>query len=264
MFKTTRIAGYATYLIAFLAFALSYSKLFDLAERAGYSNQMAHLWPLIVDGLAVIATIGVLRLRKSGYAWFLLLAATLVSVIAAVASAMFPAGALPPVAAALVSVVPPLCLLFAPHLAVQLIREAQEQDATSLEVEEVEVAESNEEADAVNLESKTPAFNVEVGYLNATQVATIEDAPKVAVAPVPDVAPTLDLQLASESEVEQIATVTTARPTDEQRNEALQLVQDTTMSIRAIAKQVGVTDTTVHRWMKQAGIQRKRQLVRVG
>lgn len=119
-----RIDAGATIGIALLAFILSYSKLVGLAERAGYSQHMATLWPLIVDGLAVVATMGVMRLQaRRWYAWALLVSATLVSMVAAVASAVFPDGPLPPVAAALVSVVPPLCLLVAPHLAVQLIRE---------------------------------------------------------------------------------------------------------------------------------------------
>ncbi|MHA4848747.1 DUF2637 domain-containing protein [Rhodococcus sp. MSC1_016] len=106
------------YMIAFLAFALSYSKLVDLALRAGYGDLMAHCWPLIVDGLAVMAARGVLSLAASRwYAWSLLVAGTAVSVVAAVANAMFPAGPLPPIAAAAVAVVPPLCLPFASHLA---------------------------------------------------------------------------------------------------------------------------------------------------
>ncbi|WP_084721702.1 DUF2637 domain-containing protein [Rhodococcus marinonascens] len=111
------------YLIAGLAFLLSYSKLTDLASRANYGPFMAHAWPLIVDGLAVIATVAVMRMRRRGYAWCLLSAGTLVSIVAAVASAMLPPGPLPPLAVAAVSVVPPLCLLVAPHLAVKLQRE---------------------------------------------------------------------------------------------------------------------------------------------
>ncbi|MCQ4119908.1 DUF2637 domain-containing protein [Rhodococcus tibetensis] len=105
------------YAIAFLAFALSYSKLVDLADRAGY-GLMAYVWPLVVDGLAVLAARGVMRLATSRrYAWSLLVAGTAVSVFAAILNAMVPAGPLPPFAAALVAVVPPLCLPFASHLA---------------------------------------------------------------------------------------------------------------------------------------------------
>ncbi|MDF3309732.1 DUF2637 domain-containing protein [Rhodococcus sp. T2V] len=109
------------YVIAFLAFALSYSKLVDLAVRAGYGELMSYAWPLIVDGLAVMAARGVMRLAKSRwYAWSLLVAGTAVSIFAAVLNAMVPAGPLPPFAAALVTIVPPLCLPFASHLARKL------------------------------------------------------------------------------------------------------------------------------------------------
>lgn len=109
------------YVIAFLAFALSYSKLVDLAARAGYGALMSHAWPLIVDGLAVMAARGVMRLAKSRrYAWSLLVAGTAVSIFAAILNAMVPAGPLPPFAAALVTIVPPLCLPFASHLARKL------------------------------------------------------------------------------------------------------------------------------------------------
>lgn len=207
----------ATLVIALLAFILSYSKLVGLAERAGYSPSMALLWPLIVDGLAVVATLGVLRLRDTRYAWFLLIAATLVSVIAAVASAMFPAGMLPPVAAAIVSVVPPLCLLAAPHLAVQLMRD--DRNAILSEPGVVAPVES--------------------------EVVAPKDVAPVAVERVADVAPTDVAPI----EVAPIPTQLFAVP--DRRTEALRLIAEG-MSQRAAAKQVGVSDTTVRRWRKQA------------
>ncbi|NKT61023.1 DUF2637 domain-containing protein [Rhodococcus hoagii] len=111
--------------MAVLAFALSYSNLAALAGRAGYGPVMAHVWPLVVDGLAVVATAAVMRLRASRvYAWSLLAAATAVSIVAGAAAHLLPAGPLPGWAGAGVAVVPPLCLLVAPHLAVQLRRDA--------------------------------------------------------------------------------------------------------------------------------------------
>lgn len=120
-----RVDVVGTYLIAALAFTLSYSNLAALAGRAGYRPVMAHVWPLVVDGLAVVATTAVLRLRASRtYAWSLLAASTIVSVVAGAAAHLLPAGPLPGWAGAAVAVVPPLCLLVAPHLAVQLRRDA--------------------------------------------------------------------------------------------------------------------------------------------
>ena len=62
MKRVHAIDSWATIAIAVLAFGLSYTKLVDLAERAGYGTYAAHAWPLIVDGLTIVATRGVLRL----------------------------------------------------------------------------------------------------------------------------------------------------------------------------------------------------------
>ncbi len=102
---------------------------------------------------------GVVRLQaRRRYAWFLLISATVVSVVAAVAGAMFPTGPLPPFAAALVSVVPPLCLLAAPHLAVQLVRDSRQRDDVAEVVavaSSTPVAEDDATRDTANATSST-------------------------------------------------------------------------------------------------------------
>ncbi len=110
--------SHIVYALAAVAFLLSYSKLLDLAERAGYGSLTAHAWPLIVDGLALIAARAVERGRGgSRYAWSMLIAGTAVSILAAVLSALVPPGPLPPAATAAVTIIPPLALPFALHLA---------------------------------------------------------------------------------------------------------------------------------------------------
>ncbi|MBH0121586.1 DUF2637 domain-containing protein [Rhodococcus sp. CX] len=176
------IDAYATITIAALAFGLSYTKLADLALRAGYDPYAAHAWPLIVDGLTIVATRGVLRLTANrSYAWALLAAGTTVSVIAAVANHLIPPGPLPPVFAAAVSVVPPLCLLVAPHLAVLLARDAREQ---------------------------------------------LEDSPTIDIEP---------------------ETATAHATPKDRRAHALELLA-TGMSLRAVAREIGVSDTSVRKW----------------
>lgn len=131
MTRTNSIDERLVYGIAIVAFVLSYSQLADLAARAGYGTYMAHAWPLAVDGLAVMATRAVLRLRSGQwYARGLLGAATAVSVVAGAGAHLLPAGPLPGWAGAAVAVVPPLTLLAAPHLAVQLRRDAADSSAT--------------------------------------------------------------------------------------------------------------------------------------
>lgn len=202
--------AWTTTAIAALAFGLSYTKLVDLAVRAGYDPYAAHVWPLIVDGLTIVATRAVLRLTADRkYAWTLLGAGTSVSMIAAVANHLLPPGPLPPIAAAAVSVVPPLCLLVAPHLAVQLSQDARARAFDTAATDQV-----------------TPAVDPAA---TRTEPASPPADPEVAVEAV-------ELR-------------------EDRRVHALRLLDTTTMSIRAVAREVGVADTTVRRWVKSASAQ---------
>ena len=230
---TRHLTAAATYAIAVLAFALSYSNLAALAARAGYGPVMAHVWPLVVDGLAVVATAAVMRLRASRvYAWSLLAAATAVSIVAGAAAHLLPAGPLPGWAGAAVAVVPPLCLLVAPHLAVQLRRDAVGATAASTDSDPVTapaspVAEepaaatvAREETVAADQPGRTP-----------TQPEPMRDAlfkaPAQADAPTP-------------------------MTRDEMRAKVFHLLATTNMSQRDVAKEVGTSEATVRRWRKAA------------
>ncbi|NKT16135.1 DUF2637 domain-containing protein [Rhodococcus hoagii] len=221
---TRHLPAAATYGIAVLAFALSYSNLAALAGRAGYGPVMAHVWPLVVDGLAVVATAAVMRLRASRvYAWSLLAAATAVSIVAGAAAHLLPAGPLPGWAGAAVAVVPPLCLLVAPHLAVQLRRDAV--DATQ-EAPAVETGTSVTVA-AVSSHATVAA---DQPRRTAAQPALVRDAlfdvPAAGEAPAP-------------------------MTRDEMKAEALRLLATTKMSQRAVAARVGTSEASVRRWRKE-------------
>lgn len=120
------VAG--TIFIALGAFWLSFTSLADLARRAGIGARQAWVWPLIVDGIIVVATISVVALSPHGrratwYPWLLLIAGALVSVSANAAHAVVAADStVPPLLAAAVSAVPPLVLLAITHLTVELTR----------------------------------------------------------------------------------------------------------------------------------------------
>ena len=120
----TAIAG--TVLIAALAFWLSFVALTNLAQRSGVAEGQAWAWPLIVDGLIVVATVAVVALdRKQAawYPWVLLMAGTLVSVTANALHATVAADSdVPGVLAGCVAAVPPLVLLSSTHLTVVLVR----------------------------------------------------------------------------------------------------------------------------------------------
>ncbi|MDG3013531.1 DUF2637 domain-containing protein [Speluncibacter jeojiensis] len=204
------------YGLAVVAFVLSYSQLADLAARAGYSPAMAHAWPLAVDGLAVVATRATIKLlRGRGYARALLGASTTVSVVAGAAAHLLPAGPLPGWAGALVAVVPPLCLLVAPHLAVQLRRDAVEA-SVAVDPERIEAGRNEPE-------------NITTGDDQQERTESDEDAAL------------FDLEAAH------------PRPDcDAMRDEALRLLATTGLSQRAVARAVGTSEASVRRWRKAA------------
>ncbi|MGN7862927.1 DUF2637 domain-containing protein [Microbacterium sp. 22303] len=115
-----------TLLLAFGAFWLSFTTLADLATLAGISAGRAWVWPLIVDGVVLEATISIVALRRQArtarrYAWILLAAGAAVSVAANVAHAVVTADTrVPSIVSALVASVPPLVLLAMTHLTVEL------------------------------------------------------------------------------------------------------------------------------------------------
>lgn len=230
------IDAYASYVIAALAFALSYSKLVDLAARAGYGEHMSLAWPLIVDGLAVMAARGVLRLGKGRwYPWALLVAGTAVSILAAVMNAMVPPGPLSPGATAAVTIVPALCLPFAAHLA-RKMRDAG--DVSPSDVAPAEVA-------------------------SRTGVAQESDATVEVTDVTPDVTPSTPVDVAEAVTVttEQDATLRLVEPdgsprrrtgkyTDAQKAEAIRCVTEEGMSLRDAGHQIGgAPGETVRRWI---------------
>jgi hypothetical protein len=123
----------ATVLIAAGAFVLSFAALTDLAVMAGISPALGWIWPLIVDGLIVAATVAILALAGQGarvlaYPWALLIVGATVSTAAnavhAILSVQHGQGAVPPVVSALVAAMPPLVLLAITHLSVVLVQRA--------------------------------------------------------------------------------------------------------------------------------------------
>lgn len=121
---STAIVG--TVLIAVAAFWLSFTALTDLAHRSGVAAEQAWAWPLIVDGLIVVATVAVVALdgqRAAWYPWLLLMVGTAVSVTAnALHATVAAAPSVPAALAGCVAAVPPLVLLASTHLMVVLVR----------------------------------------------------------------------------------------------------------------------------------------------
>lgn len=132
---TTAVSG--TAFIAAGAFWLSFTALADLAERSGIDAAQAWAWPLIVDGIIVVATVSVVALtdqRAAWYPWLLLIAGAVVSVAANAIHAVVAADAdVPAVLAGAVAAVPPLVLLAITHLTVILTRPMPDGYSTSVD-----------------------------------------------------------------------------------------------------------------------------------
>lgn len=123
-----------TVLLAAGAFVLSFTALHDLAAQSGIDADQAWLWPLIVDGLIVVATVAVFALagtRAVWYPWLLLAGGAGVSVTANALHALVTADpAVPPLLAASVASVPPVVLVASTHLTAILIRHSRTAPAT--------------------------------------------------------------------------------------------------------------------------------------
>ena len=118
----TSVAG--TTLLAVGGFVLSFAALRDLAVRVGMPADLAWLWPLLIDGMIVEATLAVVALSQRGsrravwYAWFLLAVGAVVSVGSNGVHAMLTGHGWAGAAAASV---PPVVLLATTHLTVLLM-----------------------------------------------------------------------------------------------------------------------------------------------
>jgi hypothetical protein len=97
--------------LALAGFAMSYEALHALAHDSGVSAGLAWLWPLVVDGFIVVASMSVVRAviehRRTWHPWALLLLFSTISVAGNVAHG-------PPNAVGrLVAAVPPVALVLA-------------------------------------------------------------------------------------------------------------------------------------------------------
>jgi hypothetical protein len=157
------------------SFVLSFAALRDLAARAGISERLAWLWPLIVDGTILQATMAVVALAgrrdqdsSRRYFWIVLASSAAVSVGANALHAVIPGSApLSPWLAAAIAVVAPVSLLASTHGLSLLIRvsgsvdsvrrrselatvEAPRQDQPTAPPAAIEVNEQNEQSEQRN------------------------------------------------------------------------------------------------------------------
>jgi hypothetical protein len=110
--------------LAAAGFAMSYGALHGLALEEGVPQRLAWLWPLVVDGFIVVASLAVLHAvlerRSTVYPWALMLGFSAVSVSFNVLHAA------PTPVARLVAAVPPLALVLSFELLMRQVRAALE------------------------------------------------------------------------------------------------------------------------------------------
>lgn len=129
-----RISVAGTALLAIGGFVLSFAALRDLAVRVGMPADLGWIWPLLIDGMIVEATLAVVALAQRGsravwYAWFLLAVGAVVSVGSNGVHAMVTGHGWAGAAAASV---PPVVLLATTHLTVLLMAAPDATDSTGL------------------------------------------------------------------------------------------------------------------------------------
>lgn len=196
----TSVAG--TTLLAVGGFVLSFAALRDLAVRVGMPADLAWLWPLLIDGMIVEATLAVVALAQRGsrravwYAWFLLAVGALVSVGSNGAHAVISGHGWAGAAAASV---PPVVLLATTHLTV-LLMVAPEASAAPARVPAAVVAPELQPEPGPD-GGGTPALvdghaneasAVESAVTEAPAALLPPAAPDVEPAPVPVSAPTVE------------------------------------------------------------------------
>jgi hypothetical protein len=122
--RVTRAAAVLiTVVIGAASFVLSFSSLWDLAARSAWPARLAWLWPVIVDGTIILATMAIVALASyrhhrgnRRFFWAVLCAAAVVSVSGNAVHAVMPGTApLVPWLSALIACVPPIALLATTH-----------------------------------------------------------------------------------------------------------------------------------------------------
>ncbi len=134
--STTAAAGLGVLFVTVAGIVLSYDALWELAQAAGSINPvLTWLWPLTLDALAVVASLNVLwaelRQERDRYAWALVIAFTLLSVLFNAAHANLDRllalhSLAPALVSAFVGILPPIAAAFALHLLVRLLRRVLE------------------------------------------------------------------------------------------------------------------------------------------
>ncbi|WP_254622567.1 helix-turn-helix domain-containing protein [Rhodococcus sp. W8901] len=215
--------------IGVAAAVLSFTALSDLAARSGVA--VPALWPAIVDGVVVVATVAVVA-GAGRYAWGLLIVGALVSVAGNALHAALPDEALPVWLRATVAAVPPVALVAVTHLAVRLRRASS---ATQTAACDTSVRTSDPICDSGGDEDLVGGGD----EYHGTALALTEPTVASPAASRRDTVAPVDEDVAAD-----------ARSDDAARALAIELLVGG-MPAQDVADQVGVHRTTVYRWKRK-------------
>lgn len=230
-------AASGTVLIGAGAFWLSFVALADLAVRSGIVAGQSWIWPLLVDGLIVVATVAVVALdghRAAWYPWTLLIAGAGMSVTANAAHALVTAEAsVPGVLAATVAAVPPLVLLASTHLTVVLTRPATPAEQAPVQEAAVLSADPSEQAGDAQQRALPEPAHEPTAEPPAPPEPVASDEASTDPAPAQDARP---------------APVSRAAGSVPDRRARAAALREAGWSNKQIAREVGVHASTVGRW----------------
>lgn len=169
---TTVTAAVGVLFVTLAGIVLSYEALLDLASKAGSINPgLTWLWPLTLDALAVVASLNVLwaeiRKERDDYAWGLVIAFTLLSVIfnavhAGLTNLLTLHSLAPAVVAGVIGVLPPVAAAFALHLLVRLLRRVLERIGVIAGLTALRDQMSQVSADLTRVKAEAAATRVEL------------------------------------------------------------------------------------------------------
>lgn len=164
---TRSCAVVVTFLVGTFSFMLSFHALRDLGARSHIPAEWAWMWPAIIDGTILLATLGVVTLASAperqhdrSYFWKLLIGSATASIAFNMIHAYLPTDAPLPVAlSALIAATAPISLLLTTHGLVVLGRKstptASDMDTPSGEAES-ESAEPDDDEPSRETRDSTP------------------------------------------------------------------------------------------------------------
>ncbi|SLG40558.1 Protein of uncharacterised function (DUF2637) [Mycobacteroides abscessus subsp. abscessus] len=259
----SRLDVASAYLLAGVGLWLSYIALADLARRSGIGEHQAYAWPLIIDGLILLATRAVFTAQDHNgarrYAWFLLLFGAAISIVGNAVHMLLPTGPVHPAIAVGVGIAPPVVTLLVTHLVMvrARVRRTQLAAAAAPETPHPDAAPAPQDAapETAALRLTTPLQETA-----PLPVINIDAAPAAPDDPLPHpvdepaavrhpqasdpAAPGIDAP--APIQLRPLPTPATHFGQD-YRAKAIDLLA-AGMSARAVGRELGVSDRTVRRW----------------